>query len=406
MNKFLRYSLSLALVLIANLSLMAAKPYKVLTFPDDNKANNSVNDYTSSWEAKVGTDTWTITNFNNYQWKGWTYIKCGSKKLASIATIESPIFDKGIGCVVVTFDKVTAANVNSISVTFETNDEDALTTSQTVDVTPKAGEIIFKNTDLPDNKVKCTLTVNCKKSSNGIVQISKIEYYKVGDEPEVEPIQTVDNIAAFKAIGAKKQATLTLTNAQVQYVNGTNDMYIVDATGGIDIFKSDLKYTAGQVLNGTITATYDVFKTLPQLINITENTLTATDGIVTPVEMSVEDAALAENACKLVKITNVKAVKVGNDFYTDANKTIQIFDKFKLSYSVDTENECDYTGIIIPFNSQMELAPTVTPVTSNINGITIDDADANAPVYNLAGQKVSESYKGVVIKAGKKFVQK
>lgn len=45
-------------------------------------------------------------------------------------------------------------------------------------------------------------------------------------------------------------------------------------------------------------------------------------------------------------------------------------------------------------------------VTSNINGITIDDADANAPVYNLAGQKVSESYKGVVIKAGKKFVQK
>lgn len=197
-----------------------------------------------------------------------------------------------------------------------------------------------------------------------------------------------------------------MTNAQVQYVNGTNDMYIVDATGGIDIFKSDLKYTAGQVLNGTITATYDVFKTLPQLINITENKLTATDGIVTPVEMSVEDAALAENACKLVKITNVKAVKVGNDFYTDANKTIQIFDKFKLSYSVDTENECDYTGIIIPFNSQMELAPTVTPVTSNINGITIDDADANAPVYNLAGQKVSESYKGVVIKAGKKFVQK
>ena len=54
----------------------------------------------------------------------------------------------------------------------------------------------------------------------------------------------------------------------------------------------------------------------------------------------------------------------------------------------------------------MELAPTVTPVTSNINGITIDDADANAPVYNLAGQKVSTSYKGVVIKAGKKFVQK
>lgn len=405
MNKILRYSLSLVLALIANLSLMAAEPYKVLTFPDDNKDNNKVNDYTSSWEAKVGTDTWTITNFNNYQWNGWTYIKCGSKKVASIATIESPIFDKEIGCVVVTFDKVTAANVNSISVTFETTDENAPKSSYNVDGTPKAGEIIFKNTDLPDNKVKCTLTVDCKKSSNGTVQISKIEYYKVGDEPEVEPIQTVDNIAAFKAIGAKKQATLSLKNAQVQYV-GTNDMYIVDATGGIDIFKSDLKYTAGQVLNGTITATYNVFNNIPQLINITENKLTATDGTVTPVEMSVEDAALAENACKLVKITNVKAVKIDNNYYTDENKTIQFYDKFKLNYTVDTEKECDYTGIIIPFNAQMELAPTVTPVTSNINGITIDDADANAPVYNLAGQKVSTSYKGVVIKAGKKFVQK
>ena len=235
-------------------------------------------------------------------------------------------------------------------------------------------------------------------------QIQKVLIWKKGTtQPEVTP--TAANIAAFKALGVGKEAILTLTNAQVQYA-GTNDMYIVDATGGIDIYKSGLKYTAGQVLNGTITATYNVFNKIPQLINITENKLTATDGTVTPVEMSVEDAALAENACKLVKITNVKAVKIDNNYYTDENKTILFYDKFQIGYTVDTENECDYTGIIIQYNSQMELAPTVTPVTSNINGITIDDADANAPVYNLAGQKVSTSYKGVVIKAGKKFVQK
>ena len=235
-------------------------------------------------------------------------------------------------------------------------------------------------------------------------QIQKVLIWKKGTTvPEVTP--EVANIAAFKALGVGKEAILTLTNAQVQYV-GTNDMYVVDATGGIDIYKSGLKYTAGQLLNGTITATNDVFNKLPQLTNITENKLAATDGTVTPEEMSVEDAALAENACKLVKITNVKAVKVGNNYYTNENKTIQLYDKFKLNYTVDTENECDYTGIIIPYNTQMELVPTVTPVTSNINGITVDDADANAPVYNLAGQKVSESYKGVVIKAGKKFVQK
>lgn len=411
MNKILRYSLSLVLALIANLSLMAAEPYKVLTFPDDNKANNKVNDYTSSWEAKVGTDTWTITNFNNYQWNGWTYIKCGSKKVASVATIESPIFDKEIGCVVVTFDKVTAANVNGISVTFETEDEDAAMKSYTKELTnPKAGEIIFENVGLPENKVKCTLTIDCQKSSNGIVQISKIEYYKVGDEPGVDPVQTVDNIAAFKAIGANKQATLTLKNAQVQYV-GTDDMFIVDATGGIDIYKSDLEYTAGQILNGTITATYDEFNNLPELKDITDNKLTATDGTVTPVEMTIEEAAKAENACKLVTVKNVTLIKALSgtytNYYTDEDQTLQIYDKFKLAYTPNTESAMDYTGILIPFKNKMELAPTVEPTTSTgITTITANEAAKNAPAYNLAGQKVSNSYKGVVIKAGKKFVQK
>lgn len=68
----------------------------------------------------------------------------------------------------------------------------------------------------------------------------------------------------------------------------------------------------------------------------------------------------------------------------------------------------DYTGILIPFNTQVELVPTVAPKasTSNINGITTDDTTLKAPAYNLAGQKVGKEYKGVVIKAGKKFIQK
>ena len=41
-----------------------------------------------------------------------------------------------------------------------------------------------------------------------------------------------------------------------------------------------------------------------------------------------------------------------------------------------------------------------------IDGIATDDADDNAPIYNLAGQKVGKNYKGVVIKNGKKIYQK
>jgi hypothetical protein len=34
------------------------------------------------------------------------------------------------------------------------------------------------------------------------------------------------------------------------------------------------------------------------------------------------------------------------------------------------------------------------------------EQNANAPIYNLAGQQVDKSYKGVVIQNGKKMVQK
>ena len=42
--------------------------------------------------------------------------------------------------------------------------------------------------------------------------------------------------------------------------------------------------------------------------------------------------------------------------------------------------------------------------TSNISTVKADAV--NAPAYNLAGQKVAESYKGVVIQNGRKLIQK
>ena len=48
---------------------------------------------------------------------------------------------------------------------------------------------------------------------------------------------------------------------------------------------------------------------------------------------------------------------------------------------------------------------TVNGTSTNITTIKTD-ADVNASAYNLAGQKVEKSYKGVVVKNGKKMVQK
>jgi hypothetical protein len=48
---------------------------------------------------------------------------------------------------------------------------------------------------------------------------------------------------------------------------------------------------------------------------------------------------------------------------------------------------------------------TGSPVTG-IQTVKAQTIDLNAPAYNLAGQKVSNDFKGLVIKNGKKFVIK
>lgn len=53
-----------------------------------------------------------------------------------------------------------------------------------------------------------------------------------------------------------------------------------------------------------------------------------------------------------------------------------------------------------------DLVMTVTSSTTAINGIEANAEEANAPIYNLAGQKVTKAYKGVVIQNGKKYMQK
>lgn len=54
-------------------------------------------------------------------------------------------------------------------------------------------------------------------------------------------------------------------------------------------------------------------------------------------------------------------------------------------------------------NKTVEELNTGTNISS---AVVASKVNANAPIYNLAGQKVSKSYKGVVIQNGKKFVQK
>ena len=186
----------------------------------------------------------------------------------------------------------------------------------------------------------------------------------------ISVLEPKDGIAEFCTLNNNESGTLKLTNAVVLYTHG-NDMFVKDATGAMDFYSTSLSYNVGDVLNGTITGTYKLYNNMPELTTpISNNTLVATAGSApTPDEITTSDAA--DNVCNLVKLSSAAVTENSGKFYVD---NVQVYDKFKLGYTIEAGKTYDIVGIMIPYNSTYEICPTEAPVevsTSTTPSITI-----------------------------------
>lgn len=249
-----------------------------------------------------------------------------------------------------------------------------------------------------------------------------------GGETPTPPAEETkaENIAAFKALASGTTATLTLKNAQVVYKNvyttksGTNtEYYVRDASGAIQFFNTDLELNVNQVINGTVEVTYSPFNELPEAkktANTSAEKLTITDGeTAVPTKVTVADLTSNKYLCDLVTVENANIISetsgtYTNQYLTNGTDKVMIYNKFKTNVTISEGEGYDVTGVLVTakLSSKIvkELAPISTPVPTGINNITTEATDANAPAYNLAGQRVGKNAKGVLIKNGKKYVVK
>ena len=219
MNKFLRYSLSLVLAFVASVTFAGTTPYKVLTFPDEGTEGKDINGYDQTWKATIGEDVWTIENFNTYQWNGWKFIKCGRQKVKSIASITSPTIDQPISNIVLTIDKITKDKINSIKLLVAT-DADCNNVTEEISAKIEDGDLIFKPTKSAANNYY-KFVFDCQAGSrNGLIQISKIAYYKVGDTPEIVDITNTAE-TAYTIAKAKELIDAGKGLSERVYVKGT-----------------------------------------------------------------------------------------------------------------------------------------------------------------------------------------
>ena len=161
----------------------AEEVYKTALFGESYNSK-AVSSYDNSWSATNEDFTVNLTNFNNNN-NGWSYVKCGRKNYESTGTIatESAI-DKAVTKVVVTVDAFTSGKVNSFKLYVASNAEFS-TDIQTISHSIATGANTFTVTAPTENQFY-KIEIDCASGSNGLVQISKIEYYydnsPVGDD--------------------------------------------------------------------------------------------------------------------------------------------------------------------------------------------------------------------------------
>ena len=141
--------------------------------------SKKVSSYMDTFSATNDGFTVDLANFNNNN-SGWGYVKTGNKTNASVGTITTNIaIDKAITKVAIIIDAVTASSVNSITLYSGSSDScetiegtfTVATGTQTVSISAPTENKFYK------------ISFDCKKgSSNGLVQVSKVEYYVNAEE--------------------------------------------------------------------------------------------------------------------------------------------------------------------------------------------------------------------------------
>ena len=240
------------------------------------------------------------------------------------------------------------------------------------------------------NAVKFTATAT-NKIKKAVLTIAD-----PGEAEEVVVLPEIADFASLKTCEIGKAVKLTVTNGKVVYA-GSKDLIVEDATGAIDFYNWGVKATAGQVINGVVEAKYDEFLGMPQAAK-TANTdvaaLTITDGdAVAPVEMEFADAMKATSYLKYVTLADFAIEEAdGNTYLVSGENKIQLFNKFKVEYTLP-ENIQSISGIIIPFVAKgstdvvVEIAPTCAEDIVAATAVKILEVNSIAELCKLTSDK-------------------
>lgn len=181
----------------------------------------------------------------------------------------------------------------------------------------------------------------------------------------------VANIKEFNALAENTVAELTLTNAQVLYVNDYNgkEIFVRDATGAIDLNKLGIDAKVGDVLNGTISGKRGNNKGFTMAMNKDNSTDPSTVTVTSGSEAAPIDIVIAnanDNICDygVIKDVTIEANGTNKTAVIGADK-LPLYDRFQLKLTNDLKTDgstYNIYGLLYDGGTQYGIELVVTKV--------------------------------------------
>ena len=402
MKNYLRYAFIAVLAFICNVSFGQTlfdfdKDYKTLfpNLPGVSSSSSKAGDFTEATTCTV--DGIKVTISKKASGSNENRIWASSPRLrmySGTMTIEAPE-GKKISGITFTFGKWNTGNKSDV------------------------GTLTDKGVWKGDaNKVVVTIAGNTQLKSLIVTLAGTVITYK--DVPSVKDLLT-------NYTSATTSLNLKLTNAKVIYVNTYNktvNTYVREGDAAIELRTLGFDMPLNSTISGTVKVDLDYSYGVPYLkandatndesLNIQESTEEAQPIVATVADLNAKkymnDLVIVKDVkLSTEKVTSGTSTRT-NYYINDGDQKVQLYDKFQVSDLTTLTDGETYTvqglfGQIYKDVPEILMTKKVAE-TTGINNITTEATDANVPAYNLAGQKVGKEYKGVVIKAGKKFIQK
>ena len=328
-------------------------------------SKQSTNTTSSTWYIQVSEDgsTWTdaetrsATDMSKGAWVEFT------ADLSSYTNVYVRLYYSGstairnVDDIVLTMESSVASPVISL-------ESGAYEETQSVTITAEAGASIYYTLDGSTPTSESTaytgaisITESCTLKAIAIVggessNVASATYTINLPLTTIAQVKTLTDGTTFK---------LNLTNAQVVFVDGDH-IYVRDNSGAIEFYQSEISLSTGDLFDATIAGTYTLYNGQPEITEFTQKVITV-NGNETVLPTIISTLAEAQaNVCDLVKFANVQLTEDNGKYYI-GETGIQLYDKFHLNYSPESERDVDVAGIVILYqkNNTGDITTEVCP---------------------------------------------